>query len=51
MTREELRAWVAASRAEQGLPPTIADPETLRAVAGMVADTILAAQGGERDGP
>jgi hypothetical protein len=26
MSREELCAWVAESRARQGLPPTISDP-------------------------
>jgi hypothetical protein len=29
VTPEEMRAWVAASRARQGLPPTITDPGVL----------------------
>lgn len=31
----ELRAYVAASRAEQGLPPTIQDPAALERIAAV----------------
>jgi len=53
MTAEEMRAWVAESRAKQGLPPTIRDPDTIAKVAAMVADALVAscspaAQGAER---
>lgn len=34
--RAELRAWVTASRARQGLPPTITDPGTLERVAAVL---------------
>jgi hypothetical protein len=30
-----MRAWVAASRAKQGLPPTVTDPATLERVAAV----------------
>lgn len=33
MTREEIRAFVAASRARQGLPPTIEDLATIERIA------------------
>jgi hypothetical protein len=32
----ELRAYVAASRARQGLPPTVQDPATLERVAALM---------------
>lgn len=41
MTREELRAWIAETRARQGLPPTITDPTVLARLAALVADTIV----------
>lgn len=41
MTREQAAASAASSRARQGLPPTIADPHAVTAVASMVADAIL----------
>lgn len=43
MSRQELRDWVAETRARQGLPPTISDPATLAKVAKLVADTITVA--------
>jgi hypothetical protein len=50
MTREEARSAAARSRATQGLPPTITNPETLDRVAAMVADALLlAAPGGGAD--
>jgi hypothetical protein len=36
VTPDELRAKVAASRASQGLPPTIQDPATLERVAAVL---------------
>lgn len=33
MTRDEIREWVARSRAEQGLPPTLTDPGQLERLA------------------
>jgi hypothetical protein len=41
MTHEEARAAAARSRAAQGLPPTISDPETLDKVAAMMADALV----------
>jgi hypothetical protein len=32
--------YVRRSRAEQGLPPTISDPETLERVAALLADGV-----------
>ncbi|SRR6266498_485919 len=49
MTPEEARAAVARSRAKQGLPPTIPDPETLDKVAAMVADALLKERPGDTD--
>jgi hypothetical protein len=40
MSRQELRDWVAETRARQGLRPTISDPATLAKVAMLVADTM-----------
>jgi hypothetical protein len=40
MTPAEVRAWVAETRARQGLPPTISDPTVLAKLAALVADTI-----------
>lgn len=52
MSREELRAWVAETRAAQDLGPTITDPATLATLARMVTDTMmLARQGGDHRGP
>ena len=39
----DMAAWVADSRAEQGLPPKVEDPAVLR----KVADMILRAGGGK----
>jgi hypothetical protein len=50
VTREQLRAWVAATRARQGLSPTISDAATLATLAAMVADALLR-PGGARAGP
>jgi len=38
-TVECVRAWVAESRAAQGLPPTLTDPATLARIARMIRDT------------
>ncbi|PZS22130.1 MAG: hypothetical protein DLM60_05015 [Pseudonocardiales bacterium] len=35
MSPEDLRAYVTASRARQGLPPTVTDPATLERVASV----------------
>ena len=43
MSRQELRDWVAETRARQGLRPTINDPGTLAKVAMLVADTMTVA--------
>jgi hypothetical protein len=40
MTPEEARAAAARSRAKQGLPPTISDPETLERVAALAAEVL-----------
>jgi hypothetical protein len=42
VTPAEVRAWVAETRARQGLPPTITDPTTLAGLAAMVADLLIA---------
>lgn len=34
--RERIRAWVARSRAEQGLPSTVQDPVVLAKVAALL---------------
>jgi hypothetical protein len=49
MIPAEVVAWVAETRARQGLPPTITDPTTLARLAAMVADTMVRVGGG--DGP
>jgi hypothetical protein len=43
VTPAEARAWVAETRARQGLPPTITDPTTLARLAAIVADTMILA--------
>jgi hypothetical protein len=50
MTPAELHAWVAETRARQGLPPTISDPTVLARLAALVADTMVLArrEGGGR---
>jgi hypothetical protein len=48
MSAEELAAWVAESRARQGLPPTITDPSILATVATLL-DTPAGAGPPERD--
>jgi hypothetical protein len=40
MTRAEVAAWVAETRARQGLPPRITDATVLAKLAALVADTI-----------
>jgi hypothetical protein len=40
MTPAELRAWVADSRARQGLGPTITDPAAQQQVAAMAAEAL-----------
>ena len=35
MSPDELRAYVAETRASQGLPPTVTDPGTLERVAAL----------------
>jgi hypothetical protein len=49
---DEVRAWVAETRAKQGLPPTITDPTVLAELAAAVADTMVAAapRGGDGRG-
>jgi hypothetical protein len=50
VTPAEVRAWVAETRARQGLPPTITDPKVLAELAAVVADMImLASQKGGAD--
>jgi hypothetical protein len=44
MSCQELRDWVAETRARQGLQPTINDPATLARVAMLVADTMTVAR-------
>ncbi len=44
MSRQELRDWVAETRARQGLRPTISDPATLAEVARFVVDTMTVLQ-------
>jgi hypothetical protein len=48
MTSPELAAWVAETRARQNLLPVITDPGTLAELAGMVAEALPLAEGGER---
>ena len=45
MTREQIRAQVAETRARQGLGPTITDPDTLRQLAVKVADGLVRQKG------
>jgi hypothetical protein len=47
---DEVRAWVAETRAKQGLEPTITDPATLAELAAAVAETMLVAEGGDGHG-
>ena len=49
MIRDEVRAWVAETRAKQELPPTITDPATLAELAALVVET-MTAQGGDDRG-
>jgi hypothetical protein len=50
MTPAEVRAWVAETRARQGLPPTISDPIVLAELAVLAADALadLIREGGDR---
>jgi hypothetical protein len=50
VTPAEVRAWVAETRARQGLPPTITDPTVLARLAALVADVMVLARqrGGDR---
>jgi hypothetical protein len=48
MTASEMAAWVAETRAAQDLPATIDNPATLAELAGMVAEMLPLAEGGER---
>lgn len=51
MTSAEIAAWVAETRARQGLPPTISDSTVLAKLAVLVADTWLdMAADGRADG-
>jgi hypothetical protein len=45
MTPAELRAWVADSRARQGLGPTITDPAAQEQFAAMAADALTRQNG------
>lgn len=38
MNADEMRKWVAASRAKQGLPPTVEDPDALRKLAHVLLE-------------
>jgi hypothetical protein len=44
VTPAEVAAWVAETRARQGLPPTTSDPAVLARLAVLVADTMVLAQ-------
>jgi hypothetical protein len=44
MTPAEVRAQVAESRRQQGLPPTITDPAVLAELAALVAETMVLAR-------
>ena len=46
MSREEVAAWVRATRARQNLPEHVADPATLAELAAAVAETMLRQGGG-----
>jgi hypothetical protein len=50
VTPAEVAAWVAETRARQGLPPRISDPAVLAKLAALVADTLVLARrkGGDR---
>jgi hypothetical protein len=50
MTPAEVRARVAETRRQQGLPPTISDPTVLAELAAVVADSLadLIREGGDR---
>jgi hypothetical protein len=51
VTRDEVRVWVAETRAKQGLPPTVEDEAVLAELAAAVADTMAdAAPGGDGRG-
>jgi hypothetical protein len=49
MTPAELRAWVADSRARQGLGPTITDPAAQEQFAAMAADALTRQNGDGAD--
>jgi hypothetical protein len=49
MTPAEIAAWVAETRARQGLPPTINEPITLARLAAMVA-SVMVLEGGDEGG-
>lgn len=49
MTLVELRAWVANSRARQGLGPTITDPTAQDQLAAMAADALTRQNGDGAD--
>jgi hypothetical protein len=44
VTPAEVAAWVAETRARQGLPPRISDPTVLAKLAVLVADTMVLAR-------
>ncbi len=51
MIRDEVCAWVAETRARQGLEPTVTDPAVLAELAAAVADTMVErAPGGDGRG-
>ncbi len=45
MTREELAAWVAESRAAQGLPRHVEDEATLAPLAMLLAEALKGGEG------
>jgi hypothetical protein len=49
VTPVELRAWVADSRARQGLGPTITDPAAQEQFAAMAADALTRQNGDGAD--
>jgi hypothetical protein len=44
VTPAEVRAWVAETRRQQGLPPTVSDPTVLAELAALVADVMVLAR-------
>jgi hypothetical protein len=51
LDRGRVRAWIASTRAAQGLPATVTDPGTLDALAATVAARMLEGSGNMNSGP